>query len=59
MATESARDDPDAAALRELERSAAHRRAADLKLSMNERLAALHHLCLQMSQIRGVARPRH
>jgi hypothetical protein len=55
MATEHASDDVDAAALEELERAAAHRREADLKLSMNERLAALHHLCLEASRIRGTA----
>ena len=55
MAAEPARDD-DAAAHDELERAAKHRREADLRLSMNERLAALHYLCLQASQVSGAAK---
>ena len=56
MAIEPVPDDTDAAALEELKGATEHRRQADLRLSMNERLAALHHLCLQASQIAGVAR---
>jgi hypothetical protein len=56
MATDLARDAADPAARDELEQAAKLRREADLRLSMSERLAALHHLCLQASQIRGAAR---
>jgi hypothetical protein len=58
MATERRRKDEDAIARAELERAAKHRRDADMELSMNERLAALHHLCLQAGEIRGVAKRR-
>jgi hypothetical protein len=56
MATEARPDDTDRPAAEELQRAAEHRRDAELRQSMNERLAALHHLCLQASQIRGVAK---
>jgi hypothetical protein len=56
MPAEASHDDIDTAQREELEQAATHRREADLRLSMNERLAALHHLCLQASQIRGAAK---
>ena len=56
MPAEGPRDDIDSTQREELEQAAAHRREADRTLSMNERLAALHHLCLQASQIRGAAK---
>jgi hypothetical protein len=57
MAPEPAPEDTDADPRDELERAAKHRREADLRLSMSERLAALHELCKQASAIRGVAKP--
>ncbi|HKP89942.1 MAG TPA: hypothetical protein VJT75_08200 [Thermoleophilaceae bacterium] len=57
MATPAHPDDDRPPAAEELERAAEHRREADLRLSMSERLEALHYLCLQASQIRGAARP--
>jgi hypothetical protein len=56
MATDPARDAADPAARDALGQAAKHRREADLRLSMSERLAALRHLCLQASQIRGAAK---
>jgi hypothetical protein len=35
----------------ELAAAARHRRDAERRISMNERLAALHHLCKQLSAI--------
>jgi hypothetical protein len=56
MATERSPEAIDAAARDERQRAAQHRREVDLKLSMSERLAALHHLCLQAAQVRGAAK---
>lgn len=42
----------------DLDRAAAKRREGDIALPMNERLARLHALCLQMSEVKGAARAR-
>jgi hypothetical protein len=56
MSTKPVREDSTAPAGGDLEEATKHRRDADLRLSMNERLAALHHLCVQASQIGGAAK---
>lgn len=43
-------------AVEELEQAAHHRLEADRRLSMSERLAALHELCRQAAEIDGTAR---
>jgi len=45
-------DDPDS----ELADVAQHRLEADRALSMSQRLARVHELCLQMTQLAGAAR---
>jgi hypothetical protein len=40
----------------ELDAAARHRREAERRMSMSERLAALHELCKQLTAVDGVAR---
>lgn len=42
----------------DLERAARLRRERDMQLSMSERLEKLHELCLQVTSIAGVAKPK-
>lgn len=49
-------DTPKDTRVDELDRAARVRRAADLRLSMSERLARVHALTKQLSAIRGRAR---
>jgi hypothetical protein len=42
----------------ELAAAAQHRRDAERRMSMSERLAALHNLCKQLSAMDGVAKRR-
>jgi hypothetical protein len=50
---------PDSRDIGDLNRVAAERRRADRALSMSERLARVHHLCQQVSAVKGAARARH
>jgi hypothetical protein len=43
-------------AVKELEQAAEHRLDLDRRLSMSDRLAALHELCKQVAAIDGTAR---
>ena len=55
MSTEPSKQQ-EAEAVEELEHAAQHRLDADRRLSMSERLAALHELCKQAAAIDGAAR---
>jgi hypothetical protein len=56
VSTEPANKQEQADAVEELEHAAEHRREVDRRLSMSERLAALHELCKQVAAIEGTAR---
>jgi hypothetical protein len=54
VSTDSSNQQPEA--VEELDDAAKHRREADSRLSMSERLAALHELCKQAAKLDGTAR---
>jgi hypothetical protein len=42
--------------VRELEAASRHRRRLDREMTMSERLAALHELCMQLADVTGSAK---
>ena len=50
--------EPAASQVSELDRAARERLERDWKAPMHERLARLHELCKQMTELGGAARPR-